>query len=156
MKCGKRLPDKKLTTLREHQEKQHPMSAKEKRSAFLFKHMLIAIMSLVVIVTVTITVLPDILFEDNQTESLVDLEVCRERTIALKSEIWQQGEFLPINAEELNYLMVNCNASFWSYKYGETIFESDYYSPDKIAERETGSLNLDDLGFSDVKSVGGE
>jgi len=152
MKCGRRMPDRKLSTLREHQENAHPMSSKEKRSAFVYKHMLISLLGLVVVVVAGLSIIPDF-FIDEETESIIDVEVCTEKTIALKTKIWQQGEFLPSNAEDLNYLMLNCNASFWSYKHGGTIFDSDYYSPEKIAERESsnGFLTL-----PDVRSVGGE
>lgn len=142
MKCGIRLPDKKLTTLREHQKTAHPLSKKEKRSAFMYKHMLPVLLGFTVIVIGGTMVMPvlgfdpfDLVMEQVDEESTIDVEVCTERTIGLKTRMYEQGAFTTADADDFHYLLENCNASFWSYKYGETLFETDYYSPEKIAER---------------------
>lgn len=154
MKCGIRLPDKKLTTLREHQNTAHPLSAKEKRSAFMYKHMLPVLLSFMAIVIVVTMIMPsfgldpfDLIFEQIDEPTTIDVEICTDRTIGLKTRMYEQGMFLSSDADDFNYLLENCNASFWSYKYGETLFETDYYSPDKIAERnEDGGMGTRLLG----------
>lgn len=155
MKCGVRLPDKKLSTLREHQKKEHPLTAKEKRSAFMFKHMLPVVFSIMITVIIVTMVIPDYgidpvgtimtgmgLIDEEQTT--INVETCTVKTIELKARLYEQQKFLSSDAEDFNYLLENCNASFWSYKYGETLFETDYYSKTNIEER------------GDLKFIGGK
>lgn len=144
MKCGKRLPDRKLTTLKAHQKIAHPLTNKEKRSTFLYKHMIlllfsfmIAIISFSVLVDDAFLVPFEWLFGITESETLIDVEKCTDRTLMLKQKLYVQGEFTSSDAVDLNYLMQECNATFWSYKHGGTIFESDMYSPD--------NMNLDEL-----------
>ena len=135
MKCGRRLPDRKLSTLKEHQDKAHPLTKKDKRTAFVFKHMSIVLIGMVFLLTSIIWFASEIVFEES-LPPVINVEVCVDRTIALKSLLYETKEFRSEHVAELNYLMNECNASFWSYKYGTTIFESDYYSFDKVAERQ--------------------
>jgi len=142
MKCGVRLPDKKLTTLKEHQNTVHPLTAKEKRSAFMYKHMLPVLLSFMAVMIVVTMVMPsfgfdpfDLILESIDEPTDIDVGICTDRTIALKTRMYEQGAFLSSDADDFDYLLQNCKASFWSYKYGDTLFESDYYSNEKIAER---------------------
>lgn len=150
MKCGRRLPDKKLTTLKEHQKNAHPMTSKEKRSQFLYKHMILLLMTTMVTLVAISVALPDsfelpfdLLFGAGE-ETTIDVEVCTDRTLMLKQKLYLQGEFTSNDADDLNYLMQECNATFWSYKFGGTIFESEMYSPenmdlDKLREERTAT-----------------
>lgn len=149
MKCGVRLPDKKLATLKEHQKNEHPMTAKEKRSAFVYKHLLPLIFGFMIISMVFAFALPDTIYDpvgkaldffSGDEVSDIDINACTDRTIELKTRMYEQGEFRSSDANDFNYLLENCNASFWSYRYGDTLFETDYYSAEKIAERNGESV----------------
>ncbi len=143
MKCGKRLPDRKLATLKAHQKSMHPMSNKEKRSMFMYKHMILLLFSFMGAVFLIMVLVPDafelpfeLMFGITETTT-IDVEMCTDRTLELKQRLYVQGEFTSNDATDLNYLMQECNASFWSYKFGGTIFESEMYSPE--------NMNLDEL-----------
>lgn len=138
MKCGVRLPDKKLTTLREHQRTEHPLTAKEKRTEFVFKHMLPVLIGIVVILSAGAWALGELEFDPFGLvgdKTTIDVDDCRDRTLALKSRMYEQKEFRSTDADDFNYLLENCNASFWSYRQGETLFETDYYSPEEMEKR---------------------
>lgn len=136
MKCGRRLPDRKLATLKAHQKSMHPITNKEKRSTFMYKHMVLLLFSFMIVTGSIIVLVPDAfeipfdLFVSD--EATINVEACTDRTLLLKQKLFVQGEFTSNDAVDMNYLMQECNASFWSYKYGGTIFESDMYSPDNM------------------------
>lgn len=139
MKCGKRLPDRKLTTLKAHQKIAHPLTNKEKRSTFMYKHMILLLFSfMITIVTISVLIpdafeIPfDFMFGITEQESAIDVEACTDRTLELKQRLYVQGEFTSSDAVDLNYLMQECNATFWSYKFGGTIFEQTMYSPEEM------------------------
>ena len=143
MKCGKRLPDRKLTTLKAHQKIAHPMTNKEKRSTFMYKHMIFLLFSFMTTIVLISVLVPDafefpfeLIFGVAETTS-IDVESCTDKTLILKQRLFVQGEFTSNDAVDLNYLMQECNASFWSYKFGGTIFDAEMYSPD--------NMNLDEL-----------
>ena len=143
MKCGKRLPDRKLTTLKAHQKSMHPLSNKEKRSTFMYKHMIFLLFSFMSVIVIVSVLVPDafefpfeLIFGISETTT-IDVEICTDKTLELKQRLYVQGEFTSNDATDLNFLMQECNASFWSYKFGGTIFESEMYSPD--------NMNLDEL-----------
>jgi len=148
MKCGVRLPDKKLLTLKEHQRTEHPMTSKDKRSAFMYKHLLPVMIAIMFSAVAVFMILPEtgFVFDPFGTilgvadPSEIDIVICTDRTIELKTRMYEQGEFRSSDADDFNYLLENCNASFWSYKYGDTLFETDYYSAEKIAERSNPSI----------------
>ena len=145
MKCGRRMPDKKYSTLKQHQKIAHMQTRKEKFNEFAYKHMMLVVFGAMFLAVLLVVPLLSYFepFLDRlnyyiNTEIEHDkaiepnaLEICGDRVFKLEQDIHEQHEFGMNHVDEMNDLIKNCNLRLLSYQYGDNIIDNEGYDPNK-------------------------
>ena len=129
MKCGRRLQDKKYSTLKEHQEQNHKIPRKKKLREILFKYPVFTIVLTVSLVAIGLTI------ADSTIDAflnpllriaypeLINIEKCQEDILTLKQQLYRDGSFNNNHVEEFNRLLNECNLNFYGVVRDPPIFE---------------------------------
>lgn len=139
MKCGRRLPDKKASSLRRHQKAMHKLPKKKKLKEFLYKHILVSLILIMLIgvgVLHLIAPVVDFVFDyliPEKARRLTDAQadLCLEDTLELKYKLQETGSFTIEHSDEFNRLMNECNVDFFIQTRTPPVFEDqDYIRPE--------------------------
>jgi len=137
MKCGRRLEDKKLSTLRKHQEKNHPIVRKHKLKEIFFKYPVTSVVVLMVSAVIFFgyvldPVLESVLIQLGVTmPEQIDTVKCSDDVRALKEQIYSSKGFTSEHTDEFNRLLTECNVNFFAVTREVPIYEQENYNPDK-------------------------
>lgn len=144
MKCGRRLGDKKYSTWKEHQDRVHPLTLKEKRNASFARHQII---SMLIIMIGVIVLLTNNIFTDpinqlgydihawthGQTPMLdaTQIKACIAQVIKFKEDLYNEKTFSANDAGRMNDLMNTCYVYFGASQFGPTLFDNKIFDSSK-------------------------
>ncbi len=131
MKCGRKLGDKKYSTLKKHQIESHKLNKKKKLREFIFKHILISIVCIMLIGVGLIhlsNLVLDYIFPDPEMKlTTEEYDLCLGETLELKYWLKESGSFNIEHTDEFNRLMIDCNVDFFTQSRTPPIFEDEGY-----------------------------
>lgn len=137
MKCGRRLEDKKYSTLKKHQEKSHPIVRKHKLKELFFKYPVTSVVILLVSAVVLFgyvldPILEFILIQIGVTiPEQIDVVKCSEDVRAMKEQIYSSQGFTSEHTDEFNRLIKECNVNFFAVTREAPITEQQEYNTEK-------------------------
>lgn len=136
MKCGRRLEDKKYSTLKKHQAKVHPVVRKHKLKEIFYKYPATSLIILMVSLVLFATTFGDFLIEPLfialglTMPEQIDPEQCETDVRALKEQIYSSKGFTLEHTEEFNRLINECNVNFFAVIREVPIYEQEQYAPE--------------------------
>jgi hypothetical protein len=137
MKCGRRLTDKKYSTWKEHQDKIHPLTLKEKRKAFFAKHPIISMLAIMIgaMILVVNPAFTDSINQfgynvhiwTNDKKPMLDaaqIKACDTQVLKFKQDLYNEKAFSANDAGRMNDLMNTCYVYFGDSQFGPTLFDN--------------------------------
>lgn len=124
MKCGRRLEDRRYSTLMKHQQISHPVKKEKLIIELFYKHPIIFMVGAILLIGITLMSIPqysvypvmDYLLGVKNPVTLTDKQwaTCDNETMKIKKQIYKDNGLTVNDIPVMNNLINNCNLNFYS------------------------------------------
>jgi len=134
MKCGRRLGDKKYSTLKKHQKDSHQIERKLKAREIFFKYPLTSLVIIALLVAIFLIIVPIGFVIDQillalgfEVKEKIDVEKCTNELILFKQDLYESKSFGNEHVGEFDRLLKECNVNMLVFTTDDPLFEQDIY-----------------------------